>query len=168
VKSDCQSQGLRPAGAFLLAASVRSPTFQSLRLSAGNIMTAAAWERTRRSPTLAASPKAPGKPLRASVDAALALDEITQRLAQILVHCCVPQRPRPLALGPVRAQPRRRPRKNLLLVVFCFILAVSPSSADAHASPTSGLSVLPCHSCRLCCSDWLAAPAAYGSTKLNS
>jgi hypothetical protein len=39
------------------------------------------------------SAKAPRKPCRASVETALALDEITQRLIQVLEFCRVPQHP---------------------------------------------------------------------------
>ena len=38
----------------------------------------------------ATSPKATGKPRRTFVDAALALDEVPQRLIQVLVLCRVP------------------------------------------------------------------------------
>ena len=41
-----------------------------------------------------------GKPRRASVETALALDEITQRLIQVLVFRGVPQHPRPFAPRP--------------------------------------------------------------------
>ena len=47
------------------------------------------------------SPEAPRIPLRASVESATALDEIAQRLVQILEFCSVPQRPRPFAPRPV-------------------------------------------------------------------
>ena len=56
-------------------------------------------ERTRCASMLT-SPQTPGKPFRAFVDPALALDEITQRFIQVLVFCGVPQHPRPLAPRP--------------------------------------------------------------------
>ena len=40
--------------------------------------------------SLSVPPKTPSKPLRASVDAALALNEIPQQLVQVLVFCGVP------------------------------------------------------------------------------
>ena len=49
----------------------------------------------------ATSPKASGKPRRAFVDAALAFDEIPQRLIQVLVLCRVPKHPRPFAPRPI-------------------------------------------------------------------
>jgi hypothetical protein len=42
-----------------------------------------------------------GKPRRASVETALALDEITQRFIQVLVFCGVLQQSRPLASRPL-------------------------------------------------------------------
>ena len=42
-----------------------------------------------------------GKRRRASVETALALDEITQRFIQVLVFCGVPQQSRPLASRPL-------------------------------------------------------------------
>ena len=48
----------------------------------------------------ATSPKATSKPCRALRETASALDEITQRLVQVLVCCCKPQRPRPFAPRP--------------------------------------------------------------------
>ena len=50
------------------------------------------------------SPKPMGKPRRAPVDTALALDEITQRLIQVLVFCSVPQHSRPPTLRFVTLQ----------------------------------------------------------------
>jgi len=67
----------------------------------------------------------------AFVDPALAHDEITRRLIQVLIFRHIPQHARPFASLPViDSQPMRRPRKKPLFVVFCLILAVSPSSAE--------------------------------------
>jgi hypothetical protein len=46
---------------------------------------------------LATSPEATSITSCTFIQSAFALDEITQRLAQILVYCCVPQRSRPFA-----------------------------------------------------------------------
>ena len=50
---------------------------------------------------LATSPKTPRKPRCAFVDAALALDKLAQRLAQVLEFCRVPQHTGPFAPGPI-------------------------------------------------------------------
>jgi hypothetical protein len=49
----------------------------------------------------AQSPEATRVPSRTFIDAALALDEITQRFIQLLVFCSVPQHSRPLASHPI-------------------------------------------------------------------
>jgi hypothetical protein len=45
------------------------------------------------------SPEAPGEASCASVDATLPLDELIQRLGNVLVFCRVPHHPRPFASG---------------------------------------------------------------------
>jgi len=60
------------------------------------------------------SPEAAGEPRRTLVDAALALDEIAQRLIQVFVFRGVPQHPRPFAPCPViKSLPRSAVRRLL-------------------------------------------------------
>jgi hypothetical protein len=65
------------------------------------------------------------------VDPALAHDEITLRLIQVLMFRYVPRHARPFASLPVIDLSRYGDHeKSTLFVVFCLIFAVSPSSAE--------------------------------------